>query len=264
MYSMKCFIGVCVLLCSVLSPVYAHDMLYTDWEILLKTCVQDGDINYSLLKENESLLYTFINTIALVSYEHYQTFSDKEKLAFWINTHNAFSLSLVLKNPLAESFKDVDNGPQGKFFTVFGRTVSLNDVKHTYIRSRFHDERIHFALAAPARGFPQVRNEAYLDAYLDLLLEDDVVRFIIREENVQINHEEKKIYLSKLFKWFGVDFIKRYGIRSGMLQKFSASERAVLNFLGSHLKDQKKFIMSGDFTIVYRDFDWTMNRGGKQ
>ena len=229
--------------------------------MLLKHCVKDGVIDYAALDEESFYLFNYLRAVESLSKDDYTSWSKNEKLAFWINTYHACSLLLFLKNPYARMVQDIRENPNDPIITVFGDELSLNDIKHTIIRSPFLlDERVHCALSSLARGFPSLRNEAYLGVSLNLLLEEDVHRFLQDDRAVRIDHEGKKIFLSKIFKWFGRDFLARYSTKKRALQNFSAEDRAVLYFLASYMPDERKFIMSGTYTIEYFDFDWTINR----
>jgi len=246
------------------SEASADDFLYLDLEFTLKSCLKEGRIDYVLLEENKHLLYKFLNDVDSLSHERYEGWSRGEKFAFWINAYNAFSLSLHLKNPYADKITEIRERPSMKVFKVFGEKISLNEIKHTYLRGLFNDERAHFAIVGPARGFPRLRDEAYLGMYINIQLEEDVFRYITEERNVKIDKNNKKIYLSMLFKWFGIDFVRRYSNEKSELMKFNVRERAVLNFLSSYLPKQRNFILSGNYVVEYLKFDWTLNRIDKK
>ncbi len=141
-------------------------------------------------------------------------------------------------------------------FVICGEEMSLNQIKHQYVRGLFVEERVHFALAAPVDGFPMLRNEVYTGAVINLLLEDDVHRYIRLNNNVQINRDAKTVTLSPLFKWFGIDFVKRYGNHDTSLVKYNMRDRAVMKFLSAYMADYRKFLLYGDYTIVYTTCDW--------
>ncbi len=143
-------------------------------------------------------------------------------------------------------------------FVVCGEPMSLNKIKHSYLRGLFHDERIHFALSLPVKGFPQLRNEVYLGRDIGFVLDDDVLRFLKKHRGVHIDVVAKTITLSPILKWFGNDFIGRYALETTELKNFNIRERAVLNFLSRHIPEHTKFIQSGEYTLLYSDFDWTV------
>ena len=75
-------------------PVYAQEEIYDD---LLSTYVsEDGHVNYrGFIAEKERfqvyLDYLSINPIGKEA-------TEEEKLAYWINTYNAFTIKLIIDN----------------------------------------------------------------------------------------------------------------------------------------------------------------------
>jgi hypothetical protein len=248
------------LLHSLTKTVDADPFLYSDLEIVLKLSVHEKGIDGETLNAHKVYLLKFLNAVHSLEKTEYETWSRNEKLAFWLNMYNACSLSLLLKYPYAEKITDIPESPRDMIFSVFGENMSLSQIKHIYLRGYFQDERIHCALATPARGFPSMRNEAYLGIYVNLQLEEDVMRFITDPEHVRVDTEKKKIVLSKVFEWTAIDFVKRYQNDIPELRKFNLRERAVLRFLSHYLTAEEDFILSGDYTLDYFDFDWTIVR----
>jgi hypothetical protein len=70
------------------------------------------------------------------------------------------------------------------------------------------------------------------------------------------------VHLSKIFRWFGKDFVRRFGTA----EKFKAHDetlRAVLNFLSRHLSPgDAAYLETGEYSIHYLDYDWTLNERG--
>jgi len=252
--------SISIVYCCTAPAVCADEFLYYHWEEIVKTCVEDGSINYAVLYEKRHILSLFLNDVANLSYDVYLKWPRSEKCAFWINVYNAWSVSLILDNPYARTVHELRTSPDEKQFRALEKLFSLNEIRHMYLRGLILDERVHFSLAGPARGFPRLRNEAYVSSSLDFFLEDDVKRFLSNKQYCDIQPGEKKIVLSSLFKWFGVDFIRRYENERDGIMKFNARERAVLLFLSTYFPEHNNFLLGGDFTIEYRPFDWTINR----
>ena len=239
--------------------IHADSFLYADYEICLKMCVKDGLVDVAALKENKHHLLKFLHDIHLLKKAAYDEWSRKEKLAFWINFYNASSLLFLLKHPYVESITEIEQGPKVKMFSVFGRKISLSGIKHMYLRGYLQDERIHFAIVSPAKGFPRLRNEAYLGSYINLQLEEDVQRFIQDTKNVVIDAQNNTIKLSPLFKWAAVDFVRRYENDIPELRKFNIRERTVLKFLSNYMPEYREFILRGNYELTYLEFNWDLN-----
>jgi hypothetical protein len=251
-------------LCFVFRPffvhyLYADSFSYADYETVLKLCVDKGEVDISALQKNKQLLLHFLNEVHILDKTRYEKWTRNEKTAFWINVYNACALSYLIKYPSLEKLTEIPEDPQTTFFSVFGEKISLSQIKHVYVRGESHDERIHFAIVTPAKGFPKLRNEAYQGAYVNLLLEEDVTRFLNDPDNCQIDMQAKEIALSQIFQWAAVDFIERYANDIPQLQRFTDRERAVLKFISNYLPPYKEFILSGDYTLSYLEFDWTLN-----
>lgn len=171
--------------------------------------------------------------------------SEAERLAFWINAYNAFTLKLIIDRYPVKSIRDIQEGGKGPWDIVWidiaEAKYSLNQIEHEVIRRQFNEPRIHMALVCAAKSCPPLRSEAYIKEKLGEQLEDNARRFF---NDVSKNRYEKAtntLYLSELLSWYGNDFVKRYG---------SASNFA-LKLLGASY--------SRPPTIEYLPYDWGLN-----
>ena len=65
--------------------------------------------------------------------------------------------------------------------------------------------------------------------------------------------------LSKIFEWFGGDFVAKYSWKEGD-PGYSGQEAAVVNYVIQHLpEEQAKTLRSKKLKIAYLDYDWTLN-----
>jgi len=237
----------------------ADSFLYSDYEILLKLCVRDGLVDREALVENKHYLYTFLTNVHLLEKSTYETWTRPEKFAFWINVYNACALTFIVRYSFAEKLTDIPDDPKTKLFSVFGERLSLSDMKHMYLRGYIKDERLHFAIVTPAKGFPRLRNESYLGVHINLQLEEAVMQFVKDPQNVLINEKEKSIILSPFFEWAAIDFALRYKNDVPELRKYKIRERAVLKFLSAYFPEHADFILEGKYAVTYNDFNWDLN-----
>ena len=115
------------------------------------------------------------------------------------------------------------------------------------------------ALVCAAMSCPILRNEAYTAEELDLQLEDQTKKFIASSQGFKINREQKIVYLSSIFKWYGQDWLPNYGTEN----KFTGSkkEKAVLNFISQYLNSQdRQYLEQGNYKISYLGYDWSLNK----
>lgn len=117
----------------------------------------------------------------------------------------------------------------------------MNYIKHSIIRRRFRDPRVHFALNCGSTSCPFLPNKLFQAESLDKCL-NNLAKFFINSGNVRIDEKTKTVYLSRIFKWYKRDFAT-----AGRLQQF-------IN------KYWKKDAI--DFTklkIKFKDYDWSLN-----
>jgi len=70
--------------------------------------------------------------------------------------------------------------------------------------------------------------------------------------------------MSPIFKWFGADFLKKYGTDE-RFSRYDENERAVLNFISGYLaEDERKYLTEADYAIDYLDYDWSLNEQRKK
>ncbi|MGR3176538.1 MAG: DUF547 domain-containing protein, partial [Candidatus Anammoxibacter sp.] len=117
--------------------------------------------------------------------------------------------------------------------------------KRTEFRLKNVDPRIHFALTCGSRSCAPIKfySQEGITAELDLAAKN-----FINSSDVIIVPEEKKVIISKMFKWYKKDFGGRDGI---------------LDFIEKHLvdDDKKVFIKNEkrDIIISYLHYDWSLN-----
>ncbi len=230
-----------------------------------------GIVNYTGLKADRKGLDAFVSSLAALDPEVFGKWSDKEKIAFWINAYNALTLRVIIDNyPIKASFFSALRFPQNSIrqikgvwdeiqFPVMGRKMTLDNIEHDTLRSQFDEPRIHVALVCAALGCPPLRNEPYISAKLESQLDDQARRFFKDPGKFRVDREEGRVYLSSIFKWFGGDFVKAYGSGKGFPGK-GETERAVLNFASNYLdRDEKSYLEKGGYSISYLPYDWSLN-----
>ena len=167
-----------------LDPV-APSIDHSAFDALLHKYVANGLVNYGAFHNNpifEKYLAT-LNTIDPSKFE------EPERIAFWLNVYNAYTIELVASHGETKSIRNINKtfgflslkGPwSDPIVKAAGRTMTLDDVEHRILRHEFSEPRVHFAMAFGALGGPPLRSEAYSGAKLDEQLEDQA-RIFIRE-----------------------------------------------------------------------------------
>lgn len=243
-----------VLIAGVSAPCQAVEShrLFTE---ILTDHVKDGMANYRALCK-DARLGQYTQQLARSNPDRIA--SDKERLAFWVNAYNAYTLKIICDNYPLKSIQDLNPRGLRKAFaktvwdkplvTVNNRPTTLNTIEHKIIRARFKDPRIHFALVCAANSCPPLRSEAYEGDKLDAQLDDQGRKFVTEASKNSYNTATKTAEISKIFSWFAQDF--------------GGSNTEVLRFIARFLPEnaaQKIKADPGAWTIRYKNYDWSLN-----
>jgi hypothetical protein len=250
----------------------AQNFSFADYADALKANVNDqGMVNYAQLKAHSEKLDAFLNSIAGLDRKTYDGWPEAEQIAFWLNAYNACTLKAIADHyPIQSSFFASLHYPKNSIrqisgvwdelkFTVMGRPMTLDGIEHGVLRKDFHEPRIHMALVCAAMGCPPLRNEPYTGERLSAQLDDQARRFLSNPAKFRIDRDAGRVYLSSIFKWFGDDFIPKYGIADAY-GDHSKKERATLHFAAGCLdKDDADYLSAGNYKVEYLDYDWSLN-----
>ena len=207
------------------------------WSAELKKYVSaDGKVNYRDWANNQAALDGYLAQLA--GTQPLSNWSTNVQLAYWINVYNAYTVKLVLQHYPVQTIKDIYQGnPWDKaWITLGGKTYSLNQIENEYIRQRFRDPRIHFALNCGALSCPPLLNEAYDPARLDTQLISRTKAFIA--DQFQNQTAATTVRLSQLFVWYKDDF-----------------KPDVISFLNTYLATP----IPAEAKIEFVEYDWSLN-----
>jgi hypothetical protein len=230
------------------------DASHNLWTTVLQMYVKEGVVDYAWLKAGDGPINSYLANLRVIPADEFDALPRAERLAYWINAYNAFTVRLVLDNYPVKSIKDIGGLFRSPFKKAFielrnlrAETLSLDDIEHGILRPQFADPRVHFAIVCASKGCPSLRSEAYRAADLEAQLDDQVRRFLADPSKNRVDLEKRTLHLSPIFKWFREDFEKS----AGSVPKF------VARFL-----DEKTASAIGDgkeWEIEYTDYDWTLN-----
>ncbi len=216
------------------------------WTNLLKKHVDSkGMVDYRGFIADSTALNHYLDTLSS-HHPNNENWTKNERLAYWINAYNAFTIRLIIRHYPVASIKDIAgvisfvNSPWDlKFIQIEGETYDLNNIEHDIIRPRFSEPRIHFALVCAAVSCPRLQTEAFVAERLDSQLESAAKAFFNDPEKNRITTE--KADLSKLMSWYSSDFTDE-----------ASSVREYVN----GYSDVK---ITDDTIIDYLDYKWGLN-----
>lgn len=224
---------------------------HENFDKVLKSYVNEKNlVAYAKLKfdskDKNHPLNQFVNYTQSVPVKKYESWNEKEKLAFLINAYNAHTLKLIIDHFPVKSIKDIGtlltNPWKKDIMSMFaGKITTLDQIEHTWIRPKFKDYRIHSAVNCASKGCPVLRREAYTAEKLDAQLDDQMKLWLHDKSKNRV--EKNTVLVSKIFSWYEEDFA---GGAKKILMKYAPIE-------------MRKAVMSGA-KIEFMPYDWTLNK----
>jgi Protein of unknown function, DUF547 len=249
------FFGILFLvsICSAQNKKDEH-LLFTE---ILNDYVHNGLVNYKELKEDRRL-DNYLKQLENTNPDNLLT--DDDKLAFWINAYNAFTLKFIIDEYPVESINELHWG--GLYLgSVLGTTVwddekiiingtklSLNNIEHDIARKKFNEEKVHFALVCASLSCPQLRSEAFEGYRLNKQLQDQGIKFFKDNSRNRFDLKTRTVYLSKILDWYEDDF--------------GSSEKEILLYVSQFLDEKTAADIKSNtsqWEIDYLSYDWDLN-----
>ena len=220
---------------------------------LVETSSSQTLFKYKELKEQGSKSFNeYLASLSKVTLSKYGTFTNDQKLAFLINAYNAFTIKLIIDHYPVESIRDIGSvftsAWKKKFFNFLGKKSYLDFIEHEMIRKHFKEPRIHFAVNCASMSCPSLMPFAFAAKNLDFQLDTAAKAFLGNTEKNQYDGSQKKLFLSKIFKWYGGDFEKVHG--------------SVLKYVAPYIKtsaENRRLIGNEKVRLDYLDYDWNLN-----
>jgi len=217
---------------------------------LLSDFVSNGLVDYQGFK-NDSRLERYLDQLASINPDSLHDAS--ERLAFWINAYNAYTIKLVVEKMPINSIRDVSLGLPVMFgpwsieiAEVGGRLYTLNEIEHDIIRREFRDPRVHFALVCASLSCPKLRTDAYEGSRLQAQLEEDATRFVNDSTRNRFDHSARTVFLSRIFDWYESDFERE--------------TMTVAAFIGRYVGQEKGDLLENkETTFEFLPYDWSLN-----
>ncbi|MCE2901487.1 MAG: DUF547 domain-containing protein [Gemmatimonas sp.] len=249
--------GLRVLLVAMLAPLGAlraqSVVDHSAYDALLRQHVVNGLVDYDAFARAPSFA-RYLSTLATADLA---PLDDAERLAFWINVFNAYTIQLIVTHGERESIRNINRslgvlrlkGPWNEpLVKAAGRTLTLDQVFHRILRRDFHEPRIHFAAVPAALGAPPLRHEAYTGARLDAQLED----------------QTRRVLSDTARTWYRNGVL---GLSRGLLayqEDFGSTQKDLVAFVAPYVtlrptEPQRDRLTKGRPLVRERSYDWTLN-----
>ena len=124
--------------------------------------------------------------------------------------------------------------------------MTLYELEHERIISE-GDPRIHFAIVCSSKSCPPLIGELYLPETLDDQLEAVTRNFVNAPQSNRFDFATKSAELSRIFKWYRVEFAERSG--------------SLAAFLAEYVDDPAlaKSLREDDWDFDFLSYDWSLN-----
>jgi hypothetical protein len=249
-----------ILLIFIASTIYPQQFnkIYNN---LLKKYVKDGLVDYEQLKK-DTTLQTYLDSLSSTNPDSFN--NKNQKLAFWINAYNAFTLKIIVDNYPINSINDLNWGGMiisqilgktvwdKKFIRINKTKYSLNDIEHGIISKKFNDPRVHFSLVCASLSCPRLRSEVYTPDKLDSQLIEQGKLFLNNPDKNRYDLQNRVAHISKLFNWYKSDFGK--------------SNKEILLYISNYLNNPaivKSIRENPDkWAVEYLPYNWCLNDKG--
>lgn len=239
---------------------------HNKWNGLLQEHVRvlDGgavtQVDYDGMLVDRDTLKAYLQTLARVEREVFDSWPVDHQLAFLINAYNSWTIELILTGyPGLDSIKELGSIFQSpwrkRFIPLLEEERTLDEIEHQLIRGsgRYNDPRIHFAVNCASIGCPALRAEAYNGVQLQRQLADATALFL--RDRARNRFSGEVLEVSPIFKWYSEDFNRGW-----------QDVLSLPAFFAAHAVDlgltelQREQLQNGNIKIKFLSYDWNLNR----
>lgn len=243
-----------LLFASLLIPAAARGQAFDHgaFDALLRRHVVEGMVDYDAFKGADFKAY-----LAALDQADPGRLDPQERLAWWINVYNAYTIELINRHGERQSIRNINRtlgiaakGPwHEELVKAGGKVYHLDNVEHDVIRKGWKEPRIHFALVCAAMSCPPLRSEAYTGAKLEAQLQDQGTLFLTTSPaKNRVDVKTGTVHGSLIYaKYYREDF--------------GQTDEAIGRYLAEFYAEgeEKQLLLSGRFRLVETDYDWTLN-----
>ena len=214
---------------------------HTLWDELLKDHVnENGAVNYKTFKPQQNKLSDYL--IELKNNAPAVDWTDKERMAYYINLYNAYTIKFILTKYPVNSAKEARYSGKDIWHLKLvksGKEIYTLTHLETAILKQIRDPRFYFAINCAAVSCPKLMNSAFTAQNLEESL-NRLTKAFINDKNHNII-SAKKVKLSKVFEWHYNDFI--------------TSKISLIDFINTY----STIKINNDAKVEYLDYNTNLN-----
>ncbi|KAK9052649.1 hypothetical protein SSX86_029279 [Deinandra increscens subsp. villosa] len=213
----------------------------------------------------------YVNLMQELQRVDISTLPASERLAFFLNLHNAMVIHGVISvgHP-GSAVIDRRSFNSDFLYVIGGSPYSLTTIVNGVLRNNRRtpysftkpfgsgDRRlelalpqvnplIHFGICNGSKSSPPVRFFTPQGVESELKF---AAREFLQRDGIQINLAKRTVHLTRIFKWFSADFGQEKEILKWITSYLDATKAGLLSHLSSD---------GGAVHIVYQDYDWSVN-----
>jgi len=242
------------------------DHEYRQYAPILRDYVRPPQVDYAALKKNRAALDAAVAAFAQPAEADERRWTRDERLAFWINAYNAFTLRAIVDHyPIRASWltlaprnsiRQIGGVWTAMAWQAAGRTLTLDDFEHRILRPEFKEPRVHFAINCASVSCPPLAATPYRAPTLDAQLDQAARRYLASAEGLRIERDTLRI--SKILQWYGEDFVARFAPdASDTPDRTDRAVRGVIAQFGP--PEAAALAQTRSVRVRFLDYDWSLN-----
>lgn len=237
------------------------DHSHAAFTAVLSAHVKGDRVDYLELQKERTGLDAYLASLGAVGREEFEVWSRAQQFAFWIDAYNAYTLALVIDHYPVTSMRKIGKPKQSVWDLPFvplhalhpdprlaaGGPLSLNQIEHEILREGFEDARVHAAVHSGSRGCPPILAEAFVAEHLDDQLDAAVRSWLADPTRNRFDEKQRTLHLSKIFDWFGADFVRDGESVAGWVARYAPEKASVW------------IRAEGKLKLRYLEYSWELN-----
>ena len=188
----------------------SFDHAYVRYAKVIRDHVRMPSVDYSALKKGRAALDAAVDAFAQATDAEERAWTRDQRLAFWINAYNAFTLRAIVDHyPIRapwltlqprNSIRQIDGVWTTMRWRAAGREVTLDDIEHQILRRELKEPRIHFAINCASVSCPPLPPEPYRAETLDAQLDEAARRYLASPEGLRVDGDTLRV--SSILDWY--------------------------------------------------------------